>query len=195
MERASSVDEYFDKHPQWQAQLRRLREIILAAGLDETVKWGAPCYTRNKKNIIGLGAFKQHCAIWFFNGAVIDDVDGVLVNAQEGKTQHMRQWRFAADDSLDAEQIARYVQEAIDKFVDVKPAKASKQVKIPELLQSALDEDAELSAAFAALTPGKQREYTEHIDSAKRDATKQSRLEKISPMIKAGIGLNDKYKC
>lgn len=34
----------------------------------------------------------------------------------------------------------------------------------------------------------------EYIETAKREATVKSRLEKIKPMILKGIGLNDKYK-
>ncbi len=41
---------------------------------------------------------------------------------------------------------------------------------------------------------GLQREYTDHIASAKRDETKQKRIEKILPMLVAGKGLHDKYR-
>ena len=45
-----------------------------------------------------------------------------------------------------------------------------------------------------ALTPGRQREYNEHIASAKREATQHSRLAKILPMVLDGKGLNDRYR-
>ena len=51
-----------------------------------------------------------------------------------------------------------------------------------------------LATIFESLTLTKKREFTEYISSAKRDDTKQKRLEKIIPMILNNIGLNDKYK-
>lgn len=65
---------------------------------------------------------------------------------------------------------------------------------IPEELKDMLLKENELSQKFYDLTPGKQREYCEYIETAKRDTTKQKRIEKIKPMILEGIGLNDKYK-
>lgn len=76
---------------------------------------------------------------------------------------------------------------------EIRPVR-SKKLVIPTELQSVLDEDSDLNAAFDRLTPGKKREYAEYIDSAKQEPTKVRRIQKIIPLILDGKGLNDKYK-
>ena len=77
---------------------------------------------------------------------------------------------------------------------EIKPEKKGKSVDIPSELNVAFEGNHVLRDAFQQLTPGKQREYAEYIDTAKREDTKLSRIEKITPMIIKGVGLHDKYK-
>lgn len=200
MPAAKDVDDYIASRPEWSSVLDALRRLLLASGLDETIKWGAPCYTRGGKNLVGIAAMKKHCALWFHQGALLDDPLGVLVNAQKGKTKALRQWRFEPGDTVDEAGVASYIAETIERhdrgeaIAVAKPTKAAPQ-DLPAELTAALKQDAKARATFAALTPGRQREYAEHIASAKREATRASRAEKALPLIRAGQGLNDKYKC
>jgi uncharacterized protein YdeI (YjbR/CyaY-like superfamily) len=153
--------------------------------------------TINKKNVLGVGGFKNYVALWFWNGVFLKDEAKVLVNATEGVTKGMRQWRFTSKDEIAKNEklILQYMHEAIANEkagLAIKPEK--KQTVISEFFQKALDDDKAFAAAFATFTPGKQREFLEHIDAAKRDETKQQRIEKIKPMVFEGIGLNDKYR-
>lgn len=196
MHRVESVDAYIAAHPDRAAELEKLRSILAATPLVETIKWGAPCYTHNGKNIVGLGAYKAYAGLWFHQGALLDDPDGHLINAQEGKTKALRQWRFTSASRIKARPIKAFVTQAIalvEQGKEIKPDRA-KTVEIPPELAAAFKEDATLKKAFNALTPGKQREYAAHIAEAKRDATRATRLEKIVPMIKTGAGLHDKYR-
>ena len=196
MNKAKSVEEYIELHDKWSDVLNELREIILKTELEETVKWGAPTYTINGKNVVGLGAFKHHYGLWFHNGVFLKDEHGLLINAQEGKTKALRQMRFEEGDKINESVILQYLKEAIvnqKAGKEIKPERKSGDLSVPSLLQEALNDDA-LKQAFEGLTPYKQKEYCEYIETAKRDATKQSRLEKITPMILQGIGLNDKYR-
>ncbi len=196
MTTVKKVSDYIKKHERWSEQLTQLREIFQRTELLEEVKWGSPTYTLNGKIIAGLGAFKNHFGIWFHQGVFLKDRHNKLVNAQEGKTKALRQWKFVEGDPIEPEIVAQYIQEAIENSLagkEVKPER-KKGVVIPELLKQAIAGNPKLKEAFHALTPGKQREYAEYIGSAKREATKESRLEKISPMILEGIGLYDKYK-
>jgi uncharacterized protein YdeI (YjbR/CyaY-like superfamily) len=59
---------------------------------------------------------------------------------------------------------------------EIKPDRA-KPVVVPSELADAMARDKALKKAFDALTPGKRRDYADHINEAKREATKQSRLE------------------
>ncbi len=197
MEKHISVDAYIEAKPQWTTALKVLRSIALASGLTETVKWGVPVYTtKNGKNVIGLGAFKSYVGVWFYNGALLKDEANMLLNAQEGKTKALRQWRFESLEAIPQELLKAYIDEAIQNQLAGKEIKPVKKVafEIPSELETVLNEDTVLKEKFKELTAYKQREYAEHISEAKREATKQNRLKKIIPMIQSGIGLNDKYR-
>jgi len=92
--------------------------------------------------------------------------------------------------------IKAYVKEAIQLVKDRKsigPQK-KKSVVVPAELQKAFAKNAKAKKGFEKLRPGLRREYTDHVASAKREDTKQSRIEKILPMMVAGEGLHDKYR-
>ncbi|WP_053990286.1 YdeI family protein [Mangrovimonas sp. TPBH4] len=195
MAKATSVEAYIE-NSNFPEALNLLREIITSTEVEESLKWNAPVYAIGGKNVIGLGAFKNHFGIWFFNGVFLKDEKQLLVNAQE-TTKALRQMRFESIEDIDKNAVLSYVKEAIENQKlgkELKPERKGKTVEVPEELQNAFDNNSDLKEHFEALTPGKQREYCEHIASAKRDTTKLSRLEKITPMIMKGIGLNDKYK-
>lgn len=198
MKFAKSIEEYFAMNQQWEKELLLLREIMLSSEAEETLKWGAPTYTINKKNVAGLGAFKSYVGIWFHQGVFLKDKHKKLLNAQEGKTKALRQWRFDSVEEIteNAALIKSYLEEAIENQKAGKSVKAEKksELVLPEELQLAFKEDANLKTSFDQFTPGRKREFAEYVSEAKRAATRQSRMEKIKPMILAGIGLNDKYR-
>ncbi len=196
MQRAKSVDDYIASASDWQDELIRLREILRSTPLTEEVKWGAPCYTWKGKNVVGIGAFKSYFGLWFHQGALLKDDRNVLVNAQEGKTRALRQWRMTSASEIRPQAIKRYVKEAIghiDAGHEIK-AQRGRPVEVPDELEEAMREHKDAAAAFRRLTPGRQREYAEYVASAKRITTRQSRINKVLPMIAAGVGLNDRYR-
>ncbi len=197
MKKANSVEEYIEAHAQFSDALTLLRNIITSTELDESIKWNAPIYALNGKNILGLGAFKHHFGIWFFNGVFLKDEKKLLKSAQE-KTKGLRQMRFQSIKDIDKNSVLAYVKEAIENQKldkEIKPSKTTKKdIVIPKELKKHLKENLVLFNAFKLLTPSKQREYCDYIFEAKRDVTKLTRIEKITPMIIQGIGLNDKYK-
>lgn len=196
MQKIESVDQYIQSHPRWSEILLELRELLNSTVLTETIKWGGPVYTLDGKNLLGIGAFKNHSALWFFQGALLEINTNLLINAQEGKTKALRQIRFEAGSKIDKQELLKYIDEAISLHKlgkEIKPD-LKKGIFIPSELSDFLESNSELKKAFSILTPGKQREYTEYITEAKKDETKQKRIEKIIPMIKVGIGLNYKYK-
>lgn len=197
MKKVNSVEEYIEVNSKWLEELTILRNIMLSTELVETLKWSAPVYTLDGKNVVGLGAFKNHFGVWFFNGVFLKDAKKLLVNAQEGKTKALRQMRFESIDDIDKNAVLSYVKEAIDNQKsgkEVKQDRSKKVTIIPDELQKELDKNNDYKISFDKLTPGKQRKYCEYIATAKRETTKQNRLEKIRPMILSGIGLNDRYK-
>ncbi|GAA4975766.1 YdeI/OmpD-associated family protein [Algibacter aquimarinus] len=197
MKKVYSVEEYIETNAHFAEELTILRDLINSTELNEAIKWSAPVYDLNGKNILGLGAFKKHFCIWFFNGVFLKDENNLLINAQE-KTKGLRQMRFTSIKDINKNSVLSYVKEAIENQRLGKEIKTTKTTKkdiiIPLELQNELNNNPALFDAFKLLTPSKQREYCEYIDTAKRETTKQTRLEKIKPMIIQGIGLHDKYK-
>lgn len=196
MKRFKTVDEFIESEQLWQDELIVLRKIINETEMEETVKWGVPVYTINGKNVVGIGSFKSYFGIWFFQGVFLKDKAGKLLNAQDGKTKGLRQWRMNSADEIDKELILKYLGEAIDNQkvgMEIKPEK-KKSIEIPPELANKFKEDFKVKKSFDEFTLGKQREFAEYIADAKRENTKQKRLEKIVPMILEKVGLNDKYK-
>ncbi|SFR50855.1 Uncharacterized conserved protein YdeI, YjbR/CyaY-like superfamily, DUF1801 family [Robiginitalea myxolifaciens] len=196
MEKAEKIAAYFEAESPFREGIALLRERVLAAGLGEELKWGAPVYTLDGQNVLGIMRFKHHFGMWFFQGVFLSDPLGVLENAQEGKTKAMRHWKFTAVTDINRAQLDAYIAESIEntrKGLKVAPAKKSAKAKLPPELKKAL-EDPELKQAFSALSPYKQRDFAEYVATAKQEATKARRLQKILPMIREGIGLNDKYQ-
>jgi uncharacterized protein YdeI (YjbR/CyaY-like superfamily) len=191
-----TVDEYILNVKEGSGILIVLRELINLTELKETVKWGIPVYTINDKNVLGIAAFKTYVGLWFYNGSFLKDDAGVLVNASEGVTKAMRQWRFTSVDEIDDKLVLKYVNEAIENQKQGKELKTerNKPIIIPDELQFEFAEDKELENGFNRFTPGKQREFVNYISEAKTTETRKARVQKVIPLILENIGLNDKYR-
>ena len=171
-----------------------MRAIVLDCGLAEELKWGCPCYTLQKSNIVLIHVFKEYCAYLFFKGALMADPDGILVQQTEN-VQSARQVRFTNVREIAEEQatLKAYIQEAIkvEKAGLKVELKKTGEYKVPEEFQHKLDDDATLNAAFKALTPGRQRGYLFHFSQPKQAKTREARIEKYIPQILDGKGLDD----
>lgn len=195
MSDTDKVNTYIEKEVKWKEQLIVIREILKQTSLLETVKWGRPSYTLDGAILITLVGFKNHCAIWFHQGVFLKDSKSVLINAQKGTTKAMRQLRIEAGDKINKSLVKSYVKETIENHLAGKKIAPTKKVLIESAeLDAALKKDKNLKRAFEGLTPGKQREYAEHIASAKQEKTRLARMEKASVLILKGVGLHDKYK-
>lgn len=197
MGKASTVADYIESSQKRKEELLLLREIFQKTKMDESIKWGIPSYGYKKKNLAGMAAFKSYVGIWFHQGVFLKDEQKKLENAQE-KTVAMRQWRFnsVAEIQENYDLILHYLEESIlnqEMGKEVKPNK-KKPLVIPDELKNRMQSDASLKSNFSALSVSKQREYADYISEAKRQETKESRLDKITPMIEKGVGLHDKYK-
>src|SRR5205823_12642785 len=188
------VDFFFSKAKKWKEEFERLRAIVLDSGLSEELKWGKPCYTFQKSNIVLIHGFKDYCALLFFKGALLKDAKGILVQQTEN-VQAARQIRFTnVREIVEMEPVLKaYIKEAIEvekAGLEVDYKKTSEFV-IPEKFQNRLDESPALKTAFAALTPGRQRGYILYFSAAKQSKTREARVEKCVQQILDGKGLND----
>ena len=199
MSAKANIEIYVSKFPRWEEELRQLRKIILSTGLIETFKWGMPVFTNNEnQNIVGCGGTKNFVGLWFFQGGLLKDKAGKLVNAQEGKTQAMRQWRFQNISEIEKEskRIDAYIQETIYNFNLGKKiiARKPRQLVIPNQLKIFLENNLGLNQKFKDLSLSQQREFADYVIDAKRPETKIRRLKKIKDLILNAKGLHDKYK-
>lgn len=188
------VDFFFDKAKKWQEELEKLRTIILDCGLTEELKWGVPCYTFQKTNIVLIHAFKEYCALLFFKGSLLKDTEGILIQQTEN-VQAARQVRFTnVQEIVKLEATLKaYIYEAIEvEKAGLKvELKKTAEFKVPEEFQNKLDKVPALKTAFKALTPGRQRAYILYFAQPKQSKTRESRIEKYMQQILDGKGLND----
>lgn len=188
------VDFYFSKTKKWPKEVEKLRMIVLDCGLTEELKWGVPCYTFLKGNIVLIHTFKEYCALLFFKGALLNDADGILIQQTEN-VQSARQIRFTnIKEIVELEPTLKaYIFEAIEiEKAGLKvPLKETAAFKITEELQNKFDKDPTFETAFNALTPGRQRAYMLYFSAPKQSKTRISRIEKCLQQIFNGKGLND----
>ena len=187
------VDWYFDKAEKWQKEVAQLRLIALDCGLTEELKWGCPCYTFQKNNIVLIHDFKEYCAFLFHKGALLNDADGILIQQTEN-VQAARQIRFTNLKQIVEMETAlkTYIFEAIEvEKAGLKvELKKTAEFKMPEEFEIKLAENAALKTAFEALTQGRQRAYLLHFSAPKQAKTRESRVEKCIPQILDGKGLS-----
>lgn len=190
----SKVADFLEKQKKWPEELQLLRNILLECGLTEEFKWRNPCYTHNGKNIAIIGSFKDFCCISFFKGSLLKDEEGILKQQGEN-TQSGRIVPFTdVNEIIQLKPVLKtYIFEAIEvekaglKVAYSKP----EEMKFPEELQLAFDEDANFKSAFENLTPGRQKGYLLHFSGAKQAATRASRIEKYKSRIFNGKGFHD----
>lgn len=178
----------------WTGELLELRRIVLECGLTETLKWKQPCYTYANKNVVIVTAFKDYAALAFFKGSLLKDPGGILVSPGKN-SQAARQLRFTSQEEvIELEPIIKkFIVEAIELEKAGRKVAFKKQPEaVPWELQEKLDADPAFSAAFQALTPGRQRGYILYFSQAKQSKTRTARIDKCVSRILAGKGWNER---
>jgi uncharacterized protein YdeI (YjbR/CyaY-like superfamily) len=188
------VSKVHGKEKRWSAEYAALRQLCLASGLNEELKWGQACYDLSGSNVVLIHGFKDYCALLFMKGALLKDPKGILIQ-QTKNVQAARQIRFAALVDINKQKAAvkAYISEAIavEKSGAKVEMKGAAQFDAPEEFQKRLDDDPKLAEAFHALTPGRQKGYLLHFAGAKQSATRAARVQKHAPRILKGLGLDD----
>jgi uncharacterized protein YdeI (YjbR/CyaY-like superfamily) len=190
------VEFFFSKTEKWQEEYEKLRMIVLDCGLNEELKWGCPCYTYQKGNIVLIHGFKEYCALLLFKGALLNDANGILIQQTEN-VQAGRQIRFT--NVREIEEMEPILKAYIYEAIEVEKAglevslKKTTEYNIPEELVQKFNETPALKTAFEALTPGRQRGYMLHFSAPKQSKTREARIEKYIPQILNGKGIDDPY--
>ena len=196
MSRDPRIDAYIARaQPFARPILTHVRERAHAAvpEVEETLKWGAPSFTRDGKILLMMAAFKEHAAINFWRG---QELRGDQANAdamgQFGKLTTL------ADLPPDAE-LDRLIREAAEL---AKSAPASRKVKHapkppPEMhpqFAAALDEAPKARATLDGFPPSARRDYLEWIAEAKQDATRAKRIATAVEWLSEGKRRHWKYQ-
>jgi uncharacterized protein YdeI (YjbR/CyaY-like superfamily) len=188
------VSKVHGKEKHWSAEFAALRQLCLASGFNEELKWGQACYDLDGRNVVLIHGFKDYCALLFMKGALLKDPKGILIQ-QTKNVQAARQIRFAslADINKQKAAVKAYLREAIavEKSSVKVEMKSAAQFDVPEEFLKPLDDDPKLAEAFHALSPGRQKGYLLHFAGAKQSATRAARVEKHVPRILKGLGLDD----
>ena len=187
------VDAYIRDSERWPDEIAALRPHLLGCGLEEEIKWRKPCYRHGGANIVIVQEMKEHLSLMFFKGVFIDDVHGAL-HDQGPNSRSARRMQFTS--VVEVEQMATVIREYVARAIEVEEAGLeigpAPEPELVDELQRRLDQDPELKEAFAALTPGRRRQYNMHISGAKQAKTREARVEKAVPKILAGRGLQDR---
>ncbi|AEV99741.1 hypothetical protein A4D02_26350 [Niastella koreensis] len=186
--------DFFFKSVKWHDEYEQLRMIALDSGLKEELKWGCPCYSLDKKNIVLIHGFKDYCAVLFFKGALLKDPKGILIQ-QTKNVQSARQVRFTNVKEIIklAPTLKKYIKEAMEaEKAGLKvELKKTTDYAVPEEFQVKLNKMPALKRAFKELTPGRQRAYLFYFSQPKQTKTRESRVEKYLQQILNGKGLDD----
>ena len=188
------VDKYIGRIKNWKEETILLREICLECGLEEDFKWMHPCYTFQGKNVVLIHGFKEYCALLFHKGVLLNDSEKILVQQTEN-VQSARQIRF--QDTRGLIELRAVVKSYIFEAIEVEKAGLNVELKktdefiIPQELQQVFNNNPNIESAFYNLTPGRQRGYLLHFSQPKQSKTRVSRIEKCTPKILNGEGLND----
>jgi uncharacterized protein YdeI (YjbR/CyaY-like superfamily) len=189
-----TVDSFMSSSQPWIAEFRALRNLLRELELTEDFKWGWPCYTLNKKNIVLMHGFKDYCALLVFKGSLLSDPKGLLIQ-QTANVQVGRQLRFTSVSEIEAQKddLLDLIRQAMDmERSGKKPVlKTVAQFDQPQELLQRFDEQPSLKAAFEALTPGRQKAYLLYFGQPKYAQTRMARIDKCVEAILEGKGLND----
>ena len=187
-----NVDEFMQSADKWRAEMAYLRYLLLDCLMVETYKWKTPVYMVGKKNILAISSLKEHCALNFFNGALLQDEERLLIKPGE-HTQSGRWMKFSSVEEILAKEdfIKAYVYESIEvEKLGLKMEKPQ-EIPYPEELTAIFEKNPAVKMAFEKLTPGRQRAYLMHFSDGKQSATRTARIEKNEKYILRGIGITD----
>jgi len=188
------IDKFISEAPKWREEIAALRTIVLTTKLEECLKWRMPCYCLQEGNVAIIQPFKSCLSLMFFKGTLLKDPKKILVDiGPNSKAARRLEFHSVAEIKKWTPAIKAYLKEAIaiddsGQTVEFKKKPEAEPIE----LKTAFRKNPRLEKAFRALTPGRQRAYILHIGSAKRAATRETRIDKITPRILAGKGLTDR---
>ncbi|HEY4283530.1 MAG TPA: YdeI/OmpD-associated family protein [Chthoniobacterales bacterium] len=191
------IDAYIERSaPFAKPILKHLRAVVHAGcpQVVETIKWSMPHFDY-KGIMCGMAAFKHHCAFGFWKSKLI------LPRAMTANKDAMGHFGCirSIDELPSRTVLIQYVKKAAvlnESGTQVpgrdKPKKRP-PLKIPDYFSKALNKNAKAKKTFDDFSPSHRREYIEWITDAKRDETRQKRLETAIQWMSEGKPQNWRY--
>lgn len=172
--------------------LKHLRKIVQTGcpDVEETIRWNSPFFD-HKGVICFMAAFKQHCVFGFWKGALI------FGSKNKGAMGHF--WRITAVSDLPNEkELIGHVRKAAElneAGVKKSPSRprARQKINVPADLRAALQKNANARKTFEDFSYNHKKEYVDWITDAKRDETRQRRLQTAIQWLAQGKPQNWKY--
>ena len=174
----------------WASGLATIRDLCLDLGLSETLKWSHPCYMHAGRNVVIFGAFFKDFRLNFFQASLLRDPLRLL--QKRGKNSHVADM-LSFDHPDQVIQMKDHISELLRDAINVAASgkRVEKRTVIlerPEVLVDIFSQDPLHGDAFDALTPGRQKSYILHVNSAKNEETKRRRILSSREKILAGKG-------
>jgi uncharacterized protein YdeI (YjbR/CyaY-like superfamily) len=189
----TTVDRYLARSKKWPDAAREVRDVLLTCGLEESIKWGKPCYSDGGKHIAIIQEMNDFLAVMFFKGVLLADPEQILVlQGPNSRSAKRIEFTSVAQVKQLAATVRSYVAEAIEIERSGQTVGPAPELQLVDELRKRLADDDQLREAFERLTPGRQREFHLFISSAKQASTRESRVDKCVPTILAGKGLRDR---
>jgi uncharacterized protein YdeI (YjbR/CyaY-like superfamily) len=197
--RDSRVDAYIASAPDFAKPiLSHLRELVHTACPDvqETMKWSRPHFLHNGL-LCGMSAFKHHCAFGFWLGDRVCGATSHAAAEREGMGQFGRITSLA--DLPGDKQLLTLIKKAVQlNDSGVKRPAASRpagnrELIVPDYLTAALKKNKTALTAFEAFSYSHKKEYVEWIAEAKREETRQKRIQTMLNWLAEGKSRNWKY--
>jgi len=172
--------------------LTHLRAIVHEACPDvvETLKWGNPSFGHCGL-MCSMGAFKEHCTFGFWKGELLG------LTREEGSMGHFGRIT-SVKDLPSRSTLVKLVKRAAalneDGIKETPSRRAARaEPDVPDDLLRALRKNKKTLTAFGSFPPSHRREYIEWITGAKREETRQRRLDTAISQIAQGKPQNWKY--
>jgi len=192
-EASVNVSKYIAELPDWSKTIcTRLRKIILNAdpSLTEGWKW-CPLYTKEGM-VCCFSAFQKHTKLTFCNGSGMKDSKGLFNHCVDNDFN--RSIKFTSEDQIDEKALTEYVKESVKlNTFGWEPKVKDKTVEVPKELAEALEKDKNAKKFFDELAYTYQKEFVEHVTTAKQEKTKLGRIAKVVGLCSEGKKLNEKY--
>jgi len=203
-----AVDAYIAKAaPFAQPILEYLREVVHegAPGVVEEMKWSRPffvCEGASGKVILGnISGFKAHCSFGLWGTEMAEQLraDGVASSDGMGTFGKITSMK----DLPPKKQLLAYVREAARKIAEgervvsyTRPPNRVAKADVPvlEALAAALKKNKVAAKQFEVMAPSCRKEYNEWIADAKRDETREKRVDQAVAWIAEGKNRNWKYE-